>query len=79
MVTSDITVAKDPGMAPATSLSSGALEVSLAGLLFRLPFNPQKGKKLPTDYIGYTRNRKKWVIFSRSKLQTVQVTKAGKS
>ena len=36
MVTSDITVAKDPG----------ALKVSLAGLLFRLPLNPQKDKKL---------------------------------
>ena len=45
MVTSDIRVAKDPGMAPATSLSSGALKVSLAGLLFRLPLNPQEGKK----------------------------------
>ena len=32
-------------MAPATSLSSGALKVSLAGLLFRLPLNPQEGKK----------------------------------
>ena len=58
MVTSDITVAKDPGMAPATSLSSGVLKVSLAGLLFRLPLNPQKGQKTSTDYIGYTRNRK---------------------
>ena len=34
MVTSDITVAKDPGMAPATSSSSGVLKVSLAGLLY---------------------------------------------
>lgn len=58
MVTSDIKVAKDPGMAPATSLSSGVLKVSLAGLLFRLPLNPQKGQKTSTDYIGYTRNRK---------------------
>ena len=67
MVTSDIKVAKDPGMAPATSLSSGALEVSLAGLLFRLPLNPQKGKKklkLITSVIHVTEK----VIFSRSKL-----------
>ena len=70
MVTSDIAVAKDPGMAPATSLSSGALKVSLAGLLFRLPLNPQEGKK--------NLNWLHQMIFSRSKLQMVNVAKAGK-
>ena len=78
MVTSDIMVAEDPGMAPATSLSSGVLKVSLAGLLY-IAIECTKRKKIYTDYMGYTRNRKSDFHAFKTADGKCALTKAGKS